>query len=100
MQKIYKIVNDLNIFSNELSTLLTTIKNLKHSTYVCGDYNMKIKINKHCRKYIHENISHSFSQKTIPTKICDSSSTLIDIIFTKNIKEAKIFDILLNLIAK
>ena len=50
-RKPNEIVNDLDTFSNELSILLITIKNLKHSTFVCGDYNidlLKVKINKHC----------------------------------------------------
>ena len=36
------IVNDLDTFKNEFSTLLSTIRNLRHSTYVCGDYNIDL----------------------------------------------------------
>ena len=88
------IVNDLDTFSNELSTLLITIKNLKHSTYVCGDYNidlLKVKIHKHYCDYFDEIISHGFFLKiTLPTRISDNSSILIDNIFTNNMEEADI----------
>ena len=80
--------------------MLITIKNLKHSTYVCGDYNidlLKVKINKHYCQYFDENISHGFFPKiTFPTRISDNCSTLIDNIFTNNIEEADISGILLN----
>ena len=99
-RKPNEIVNDLDTFSNELSTLLITVKNLKHSTYVCGDYNidlLKVKINKHYCDYFDEIISHGFFPKiTLPTRISDNSSTLIDNIFTNNIEEADISGILLN----
>ena len=39
------------------------MKNLKHSTKVCGDYNidlLKVKINKHYCDYFDEIISHGF----------------------------------------
>ena len=99
-RKPNEIVNDLDTFSNELSTLLITVKNLKHSTYVWGDYNidlLKVKINKHYCDYFDEIISHGFFPKiTLPTRISDNSSTLIDNIFTNNIEEADISGILLN----
>ena len=41
------IVSDLDAFKNEFSTLLSPIRNLRHSTYVCRDYNidlLKVKI--------------------------------------------------------
>ena len=94
------IVNDLDTFKNEFTTLLSTIRNLRHSTYVCGDYNidlLKVKINKHYCEYFDDIISHGFFPKiTLPTRICDSSSTLIDNIFSNNIEEADISGILLN----
>ena len=90
----------MDTFSNELSTLLITIKNLKHSTYVCGDYNielLKVKINKNYCDYFDEIISYGFFPKTtLPTRISDNSSTLIDNIFTNNIEEVDISGILLN----
>ena len=99
-RKPNEIVNDSDTFSKELSTLLITIKNLKHSTYVCGDYNidlLKVEINKHYCDYFDEIISHGFFPKiTLPTRISDNSSTLIDNIFTNNIEEVDIFGILLN----
>ena len=64
-------------------------KKLKHSSYVCGDYNialLKVKDNKLYCEYFDEIISHEFFLKiTLPTRICESTSTLIDNIFTNNI---------------
>ena len=69
--------------------------------YVCGDYNidlMKVKINKHAIVIIWMKLYHMafFPKISLPTRIGDNSSTLIDNIFTNNIEEADISDILLN----
>ena len=68
-----------------------SIKNLKPSSYVCGDFNidlLKVKENRHYCKYADEIISHGlFLKITLPTRICESSSTLIDNIVTDNIDE-------------
>ena len=45
-----ELVDGINTFTNELSSFLVKLKNLKHSAYLCGDYNidlLKVKINKH-----------------------------------------------------
>ena len=66
-------------------------KKLKHSSYVCGDYNialLKVKDNKHYCEYFDEIISHEFFPKiTLPTRICENTSTHIYLhnIFTNNI---------------
>ena len=42
-------VDDINTFTNELSSFLVKLKNLEHSAYLCGDYNidlLKVEINK------------------------------------------------------
>ena len=68
--------------------------------YVCGDYNidlLKVKINKHYCSYFDEIISNVFFPKiTLPTRIADHSSTLIDNTFTNNIDETGKSGILLN----
>ena len=102
-RKPNEIVNDLDAFTNELSSLLSKIKSIKHSSYVCGDYNidlLKVKDNKHYCKYFDEIISHGcFSKITLPTRICESTSTLIDNIFTNNIDVPDSSGILLNQIS-
>ena len=99
-RKPNEIVNDLDAFTNELSSLLTKIKSIKQPSYVCGDYNidlLKVKDNKHNCEYFDENISHGFFPKiTFPTRICESTSTLIDNIFTNNIDIPDSSGILLN----
>ena len=76
MQYIYRKPNEIN---------------LKHSSYVCGDFNidlLKVKENRHYCKYFDEIIAHGlFSKITLPTRICESSSRLIDNIFTDSIDE-------------
>ena len=49
---------------------------------------LKVKENRHYCKYFDEIISHGlFPKITLPTRICESSCTLIDNIFTDNIDE-------------
>ena len=95
-----EIVEDINTFAMELSSFLVKVKNLNRPVYVCGDYNidlLKVKINKHYCRYFDEIISNGFFPKiTLPTRIADHSSTLIDNIFTNNIDETGKSGILLN----
>ena len=37
-----ELVHDINTFTNELSSFLVKLKNLKHSAYLCGDYNIDL----------------------------------------------------------
>ena len=60
------IVEDLTTFREEFSTLLSNMKAIKHSCYVCGDYNidlLKVKTNKHYCEYFDEVISQGFIPK-------------------------------------
>ena len=79
------------------------MKAMKHSCYVCGDYNidlLKVKTNKHYCEYFDEVISQGFIPKvTLPTRISEQSSTLIDNIYTSNIDERESSGILLNQIS-
>ena len=87
----------------EFTTLLSHMKAIRHSSYVCGDYNidlLKVKRNKHYCEYFDEIISQGFIPKiTLPTRISEHSSTLIDNIFTSNIDERESSGILLNQIS-
>ena len=88
-----EIVEDINNFTTEFATLLSHMKAIRHSSYVCGDYNidlLKVKRNKHYCEYFDEIISHGFIPKiTLPTRISEHSSTLthegpsIEILHTK-----------------
>ena len=98
-----EIVDDINTFTNELSSLLVKVKNLEHSAYLCGDYNidlLKVKTNRHYCSCFDDVVSNGFFPKiTLPTRLSDNSSTLIDNIFTNNIDEASTSGILLNSIS-
>ena len=95
-----ELVDDINTFTNELSSFLVKLKNLKHSAYLCGDYNidlLKVKINKHYCNYFDDVVSNGFFPKiTLPTRLSDHSSTLIDNIFTNNMDKTGTSGILLN----
>ena len=71
--------------------------------WVCGDYNidlLKVKTNKHNGEHFDEIISQGFIPKsTLPTRISEHSSTLIDNIFTSNMDEKESSGILLNQIS-
>ena len=59
-----------------------------------------LKINRHYCKYFDKIIAHGlFPKVTLPTRICESSSTLIDNIFTDNIDKVGTSGILLNLMS-
>ena len=61
--------------TNELSSFLVKLKNLKHSAYLCGDYNidlLKVKMNKHYCNYFDDVVSNGFFPKiTLPTRLSD-----------------------------
>ena len=86
-----EIVEDINIFNREFSLLLSYMKVTKHSCYVCGDYNidlLKVKTKNHYSEYLDEVVSQGFIPRiTLPTRISEQSSTLIDNIYTNNIDE-------------
>ena len=86
-----EFVEDINNFTTEFAKLLSHMKAIRHSSYVCGDYNidlLKLKKNKHYCEYFDEIISLGFIPKiTLPTRISKNSSTLIDNNFTSNIDD-------------
>ena len=79
------------------------MKATKHSCYVCDDYNidlLKVKTNNHYCEYFDEVVSQGFIPRiTLPTRISEQSSTLIDNIYTNNIDERESSGILLNQIS-
>ena len=65
-----EIVGDINIFTTEFAKLLSHMKATRHSSYVCGDYNidlLKVKTNKHYCEYFDEIISQGFIKKKYVT---------------------------------
>ena len=79
-------VDDLSTFTNEFTTLLNLLKARSNFVYICGDYNIDIlkMSSNHAYNTFYENIiSCSFAPKlTLPSRICDTASTLIDNVYT------------------
>ena len=79
-------IDDLTSFTNEFTTLLNLLKTRSNFIYLCGDYNIDIlkMSSNHIYNTFYENvISCSFAPKiTLPTRICDTTSTLIDNVYT------------------
>ena len=73
-------------------------KNLTHSVYLCGDYNidlLNVKNKKPYYNYFDDVVSNSFFLKfTLSTRLADYSSTLIDNLFTNDMDKACISDII------
>ena len=76
----------MRFFTKEYTNVLNVLRTRSKSVYVCGDYNIDLlKIgsnNDYCSFY--ENVlSSSFAPKiTLPTRMCDTASTLIDNVFS------------------
>ena len=94
------ISDDVISFIIQYSDLLNIIRARSKFVYVCGDYNIDLlKINsdnEYCSFY--ENVlSSSFAPKiTLPTMICDATSTLIDNVYTNVIDKEHICGILVR----
>ena len=95
-----EIVDEMNAFLAEFSTPLQKVKNLNRLSYICGDYNidlLKLKVNPRFGEFFDHIISSGFFPKiTLPTRFSDQSATLIDNVFSTNIKEKEVSGILLN----
>ena len=78
--------DDLLSFTNEYTELLSYIRNRSKSVYICGDYNidlLKIGTNNDYCSFYENVISSGFAPKiTLPTRLCDTASTLIDNVYT------------------
>ena len=82
--------NHINLFTEKLQNLCLEIKSTKTEFYALGDFNidfMQIKVNKNICMYA-ENLITSSMKCLIdkPTRITETSKTLIDHIYTNNIK--------------
>ena len=95
-----EIVDEMNAFLAEFSTILQKVKNLNKLSYICGDYNidlLKLKVNPRFGEFFDHIISSGFFPKiTLPIRFSDQSATLIDNVFSTNIEEKEVSGILLN----
>ena len=83
------ISDDVKSFINEFTALLNGLSMRSKSVYLCGDYNialLKIHSVEDYSSFFDNIISSSFVPKiTLPTRICDTRSSLIDNIYTNTI---------------
>ena len=77
------------MFVDQFSSLISSIRMKKLTTYICDDFNvnlLKIHSEWHCNAYFDIIISHGFFLRiTLPTRMSDESSTLIDNIFSNDV---------------
>ena len=73
-------------FTDEYINILNLLRTRSKFVYLCGDYNidiLKICSNNHYNTFYENVMSCSFVPKiTLPTRICNTTSTLIDNIYT------------------
>ena len=83
------VADDLNVFINEFTDLLIVLRARSKSVFLCGDYNidlLKINANDNFNIFYENVISSNFIPSiTLPTRICDTTSTLIDNIYTNSV---------------
>ena len=88
--------DDPNIFMNEFTYLFIVLRACSKSVFLCGDYNIDLlKINTNANfNLFYENVISSSSIPNIifPTRMCDTTSTLIDnfILILKILKIAQV----------
>ena len=93
IENIYKPpfegLEDFNLFLTEFHEFVNMLSNYGHSSYICGDFNinlLKIGIKSHYNTFFENMLSSGFYPKiTLPTRICNTSSTIIDNIFSNEI---------------
>ena len=94
------ISDDVMSFTKQYSDLLNIIRARSKFVYECGDYNidlLKINSNNEYCSFYENVLSSSFAPKiTLPTRICDTTSTLIDNVYTKVIDKEHICGILVR----
>ena len=91
--------SNVTLFSYEYTNLLNLLRARSNFVYICDDYN--IDILKMCSNNAHntfyENvISCGFAPKTLPTRTCDTASTLIDNVYTNVLDKSHISGILIR----
>ena len=91
---------DFSAFRNEYSDLLNRLRTRFKFVYICGDYNIdtiKMCSNNNYNTFYENVISSSFAPKITPaTRICDTTSTLIDNIYTNVLAKSHTSGILIR----
>ena len=84
-----RYVIELDLFISEFSQFIDTIRGLKRSSFICGDFNINlldINSNDHVNEYFESICSRGFFPRiTLPTRIQLPSFSLIDNIITNDI---------------
>ena len=82
----YEGLEDFNLFLTEFHDFVNMLSGYGHSSYICGDFNinlLKISTKSHYNTFFENMLSSGFYPKiTLPTRICNTSSTIIDNIFS------------------
>ena len=85
-------------FTNKFTQCAAAINEKSKKSYLCGDFNinlLQIQTNQHFNQFYDSLTSTGFIPKiTLPTRISETSATLIDNIFTNNIDRAHVSGIL------
>ena len=78
--------DDVQSFSKEYTDVLIVLRTRSKSVYVCEDYNidlLKIDSNNDYCSFYENVIPSSFAPKiTLPTRMCNTTSTLIDNVYS------------------
>ena len=94
------IGDDLSTFTDEYTNLLNILRTRSKFVYLCGDYNidiLKICSNNHYNTFYENVMSCCFVPKiTLPTRIYDTASTLIDNIYTNVLDKSHTSGILIR----
>ena len=83
------MVSKLDQFIDEFNLILQTFEELNYRAYTCGDYNIDLLQIKNSNKvnlfYQNMSLSGFFPKITLPTRLSETTCTLIDNIITNNI---------------
>ena len=86
----YESIDDFALFNEQFITLLNNISEMRHSSYICGDFNinfLKINVKAHYNTFFENTLSSGFFPKiTLPARVSETCSTLIDNILTNVIE--------------
>ena len=93
-------VNIITTFIVELSHILTLLNRMKLPVYLCGDYNinlLKMHEKNSYEEFFETMLVHSYLPNiTLPTRLTDTSNTLIDNVFANSAKFEVVSGILIN----
>ena len=104
LKSIYRkpgqLLDDFTLFLEKNCIICKNGQTLNRSSYICRDYNMdllKIKTSKHFNDFFDNLITVEFFPKiTLPTRLTEQSSTLIDNVFSNNLVKKETSGILLS----